>query len=282
MTFAGADRVHFIGIGGAGMSAIAKVLLERGTSVSGSDLKGSRAMTVLEAMGADVHVGHSAELVERAELVIVSAAIPHANPELARATADGIKVMGRGEALAAMLDGHRSIIVAGTHGKTTTTSMIVSILTNAGLDPTFLVGGGLNDSGTNARSGSTDIAVAESDESDGSFLLLHPHVGVVTNIEMDHVDHWGSLDELERAFDDFMASTDQQGSLVVPCGDIESRALAMRRGTVLSFGAGGALEAKAIQTEGQVTAFMLSTPSGEAEVHLRSLGSHNVSNALAA
>jgi UDP-N-acetylmuramate--alanine ligase len=282
MTFAGADHVHFIGIGGAGMSAIAKVLLERGTSVSGSDLKGSRAMTVLEAMGADVHVGHSAKLVEGAGLVIVSAAIPPSNPELARATADGIKVMGRGEALAAMLDGHRSIIVAGTHGKTTTTSMIVSILTNAGLDPTFLVGGGLNDSGTNARSGSTDIAVAESDESDGSFLLLHPHVGVVTNIEMDHVDHWGSLDELERAFDDFMASTDQQGSLVVPCGDIESRALATRQGTVLSFGAGGALEAKAIQTEGQVTAFTLSTPSGEADVRLRALGSHNVSNALAA
>lgn len=277
-----ARRVHFVGIGGAGMSAIAKVLLERGTAVSGSDLKGSRGMTVLGAMGAEIHVGHDRAHIEGADLVIVSAAIPEKNPELARARADGITVMGRGQALAALLEGHHSVIVAGTHGKTTTTSMCVSVLTTAGLDPTYLVGGGLNDSGTNARSGSGDLAVAESDESDGSFLLLKPSVAVITNIEMDHVDHWSSFDELANAFDGFMTSTAEAGTLVVPAGgDIEAHARATGR-TVLTFGAGGDVRADSVGSSDLTTLFSLVTPEGSGQVVLQAMGDHNVANALAA
>ena len=282
MTFAGASRVHFVGISGAGMSAIAKVLLERGTHVSGSDLKSSRAMTVLGAMGAEVHVGHDEAHVSGADLVVVSAAIPSSNPELLAARRDGLPVMGRGEALAALLGSHRSVIVAGTHGKTTTTSMIVSILRSAGLDPTFLVGGGLNDSGTNARAGTDDLAVAESDESDGSFLLLRPHVAVVTNIEMDHVDHWRSLEELEGAFSTFMASTSPSGTIIVPAGSgTEERARATGR-TILSFGSGGDVRASDTETVGQETHFQLATAQGSGQVRLQALGAHNVANALAA
>lgn len=282
MTLAGATRVHFVGIGGAGMSAIAKVLLERGMAVSGSDLKTSRAMTALGAMGAEVHVGHDAAHIDGADLVVVSAAIPSNNPELAAATDAGLKVMGRGEALAALLESDRALIVAGTHGKTTTTSMLVSILTAAGLDPTYLVGGGLNDSGTNARSGSSDLAVAESDESDGSFLLLHPHIAVVTNIEMDHVDHWGSMDELNDAFASFMASTSESGTVVVPAGgEIEAMARTTGR-SVITFGPEGDVRAESSATSDRITSFSLVTPNGVFDAQLHALGSHNILNALAA
>ena len=264
------------------MSAIAKVLLERGVAVSGSDLKGSRAVTVLAAMGAEVHLGHDASHLNAAELVVVSAAIPPSNPELAAARNEGLRVMSRGEALAALLESQRSLIVAGTHGKTTTTSMIVSILRSAGLDPTFLVGGGLNDSGTNARSGSSDLAVAESDESDGSFLLLHPHIAVVTNIEMDHVDHWGSLGELNRAFASFMSATSHGGIVVVPAGgDIEATARSTGR-DVVTFGPGGDVRAENITTSGRETRFSLVTVRGTEPAGLQALGEHNVANALAA
>lgn len=282
MSLLDATRVHFVGIGGAGMSAIAKVLIERGVSVSGSDLKTSRAATVLAAMGAEVHVGHDAALVDGADLVVVSAAIPERNPELARARAEGIQVMGRGEALAALLEGQRSVIVAGTHGKTTTTSMIVSVLHSAGLDPTYLVGGGLNDSGTNARSGADDLAVAESDESDGSFLLLHPTVAVITNIEMDHVDHWRSLEELDRAFDGFMAATDAAGLLVVPAQDSLVARAQSAGPRVVTFGPGGEIQATGVESTSEGTRFVLEAGGSSAAVHLHALGDHNVMNALAA
>ena len=282
MTFAGASKVHFIGIGGAGMSAIAKVLLERGIAVSGSDLKGSRATTVLSAMGAAVSIGHDAGAIEGVDLVVVSAAIPEHNVELAAALAAGVRVLGRGEALAELVGGTRSIVVAGTHGKTTTTSMIVSILHASGVDPTYLVGGGLNDAGTNARSGSSDLIVAESDESDGSFLLLSPHVSVVTNIEMDHVDHWSSMDELTEAFERFMGSTAADGTIVVPAGGaIEEMGRASGR-RVITFGSGGDVSADDMQVEGHETRFMLSHADATMPVRVHALGAHNVANALAA
>jgi UDP-N-acetylmuramate--alanine ligase len=282
MNFMKTTKVHFIGIGGAGMSAIAKVLLERGVTVSGSDLKGSRAMTVLAALGAAVHLGHDRSNIGDADVVVVSAAIPESNPELSHARSSGLTVMTRGEALATLLEDSRSVIVAGTHGKTTTTSMIVSIMRTAGLDPTFLVGGGLNDSGTNALSGSSDLAVAESDESDGSFLLLHPHIGVITNIEMDHVDHWRSVEDLMAAFQDFMSAADPAGALIVPAGgDIEAMARATGR-TVLTFGEGGDIRSDGIRSSGHETLFSLTTPQGVGEATLHALGEHNVANALAA
>lgn len=276
------QRVHLIGIGGAGMSAIAKVLLERGTQVSGSDLKPSRTATVLQAMGAVVSLGHDASHIEGATVVIRSSAIPDENVELRAALQAGIPVLSRGEALASILEDRRSVVVAGTHGKTTTTSMIVSIVAAAGLDPTYLVGGGLNDAGTNARAGSGDIAIAESDESDGSFLLLAPTIAVITNVEMDHVDHWGTFDELTSAFTRFMEATDPGGALIVPAGRELERTARSLDTPVVTFGDGGDFSAVEIANEQQATSFTLKTASGEAPVLLQALGAHNISNALAA
>jgi UDP-N-acetylmuramate--alanine ligase len=283
MSFSAPHKVHFVGIGGAGMSAIAKVLIERGFEVSGSDLKASRAATVLEAMGASIHIGHEAALVESALSVVVSAAIPRTNPEYERADELGLALMTRGEALAALLADARSLVVAGTHGKTTTTSMIVTILRAAGVDPTYLVGAGLNDVGTNARSGTGELAVAESDESDGSFLLLSPDIAVVTNIEMDHVDHWASFDELAGAFRQFMSSARAGGTLVVPAADhglvSHARSLGQR---VITFGEGGDVTAAEVELRGNSARFELRSSDDERSVVLRVPGEHNVSNALAA
>ena len=212
-------RVHFIGIGGAGMSAIAKVLFEAGVGVSGSDLKRSRAATLLEAMGAGIRIGHRAGDVTGADVVVVSSAIPPSNPELQKAQELGIPTLSRGEALAGLLEGSPSIVVAGTHGKTTTTSMIVTILRSAGRDPTYLVGGGLNDVGSNAKLGAEPLAVAESDESDGSFLLLSPWIAVVTNIDADHLDYWGSEEALRRGFESFIHGVAPNGAAIAPAAE---------------------------------------------------------------
>lgn len=281
MTLMSGTRVHFIGIGGAGMSAIAKVLIERHIPVSGSDLKRSQAATVLEAMGATVQIGHEAAAVQGAGVVVVSSAIRPSNPELIAAQDAALPILTRGEALAALLAEHRSIVVAGTHGKTTTTSMIVAILRAAAVDPTYLVGAGLNDSGTNARSGSSELAVAESDESDGSFLLLEPSVGVVTNVEEDHVDHWSSLEDLRSAFDRFIALTRE--AVILPSTDdalVASARAAGRR--IIAFGPGGEVHANDVVASGTGSTFVLRAGEREERVRLRVPGEHNVSNALAA
>ena len=276
-------KVHFVGIGGAGMSAIAKVLLERGYEVSGSDLKRSRAALMLEAMGARVHIGHRASLVESSDMVVVSSAIPADNPELARARELGMNVVARGQALALLLQGRRSIVVAGTHGKTTTTSMITSVLSACGLDPTYLVGAGLNDVGTNARHGHGDIAVAEADESDGSFLLLEPHIAVVTNVEADHLDYWGSLEAIRQGFERFLERVVPGGTVIVPGDDQELRAAASAsRRTVTTFGRGGDVAAADVKPGAGESRFTLVCPQGSARVALRVPGLHNISNALAA
>ncbi len=277
------QRVHFIGIGGVGMSAIAKVLLERGVEVTGSDLKRSRVASVLEAMGATVHIGHDPAHVDQASIVVVSSAISRSNPEYQRALELNLEVITRGKALAAVLEGFRSVVIAGTHGKTTTTSMIVTVLKSAGIDPTFLVGAGLNDSGTNARAGTSDIAVAEADESDGSFLLLKPHVSVITNLEMDHIDHWGTMEALTEAFREFAFQTDEGGCLVVPATDAELLAMVSATGRrILSFGEGGEVEAVGVDLTGLGARFTLRSAGSGAEVELRVPGTHNVANALAA
>lgn len=283
--FAPASGVHFIGVGGAGMSAIAKVLLERGCRVSGSDLKRSRAATILEAMGAEVHIGHDASLIDkyRPEYVVASSAIPRSNPELERASELSLRVVSRGEALAGVLEGSRSIVVAGTHGKTTTTSMIVSIVSAAGLNPTYLVGGGLNDVGTNARSGTDDLAVAESDESDGSFLLLSPHIAVVTNVEADHLDYWKSGDEVTKAFEHFLVRVDPDGAIVLPVGLEELAGSAAGLGArLVTFGAAGTVRAENVAVSGRSCSFALVSPDGRAQTTLRVPGMHNVANATAA
>jgi UDP-N-acetylmuramate--alanine ligase len=233
---AGADltrvhRVHMVGIGGAGMSAIARLLLARGIEVSGSDLKRSRTTDELRSAGAVVFVGHAAEHVQargRPGAVVVSAAIPEGNPELVRARHDGLPVWTRAEVLAALMRGARSIAVSGTHGKTTTTSMVSVILERAGLEPSFVIGGDLNESGTGARHGSGDWFVAESDESDGSFLLLQPEIAVVTNVADDHLNFYRDAHQIRRAFASFFERADT----IVACGDdqgvLESLSIAER------------------------------------------------------
>ncbi|MGE5460707.1 MAG: UDP-N-acetylmuramate--L-alanine ligase [Solirubrobacterales bacterium] len=199
-------RLHLIGIGGAGMRNLAKLFLARGTEVSGSDMKDSNGLRELEGLGATVSVGHAASQLGEPDAVVISSAIHETNPELAEARRRGIPVWARAQALAALAAGARTIAIAGTHGKTTTTSMVGLVLERAGLDPTYLVGGEPNESGSGARSGSGGLFVAEADESDGSFLLLRSDVGIVTNVEVDHVDFYrGGREEIEAAFALFAA-----------------------------------------------------------------------------
>ncbi|HZP90481.1 MAG TPA: UDP-N-acetylmuramate--L-alanine ligase [Actinomycetota bacterium] len=208
--------VHMIGIGGAGMRNLAKLLMARGIRVSGSDLKDSKGLRELAAAGARVFVGHRPEQVGEPDAVIISSAILERNPELAEARRRGTPVWIRAQALAAAAVGKRAIAVSGTHGKTTTTSMVGLVLERAGLDPTYVVGGEPNESGSGARSGSGDLFVAEADESDGSFLLFRPEVGIVTNVDLDHVDFYpGGLPEIQAAFGAFA----ERCAHVVACAD---------------------------------------------------------------
>ena len=184
----GIRRIHMIGIGGAGMRNLARLFLSRGIEVTGSDLKDSKGMTELRELGAGVAVGHSADRVGDPDAVVISSAIAESNPELVEARRRDIPVWMRAQALAAAAAKQRTIAVTGTHGKTTTTAMVGLVLERAGLDPTYVIGGDPNETGSGARSGDGDLFVAEADESDGSFLLLRPTIGIVTNVEVDHVD----------------------------------------------------------------------------------------------
>ena len=219
-------HVHFVGIGGAGMSGIARVLLARGSAVSGSDAKDSRTTAALRAVGATVHVGHAAGHVDGADTVVVSTAIRQDNPELVAARERGLRVLIRAEALAACLVGRRGVAVAGTHGKTTTTSMLTVAVQHCGVDPSFAIGGDLNEAGSNAHHGSGELFVVEADESDGSFLAYRPYAAIVTNVEADHLDHYGDVAAVHRAFDDFVATIDRSGFLVACADDPGSRRLA--------------------------------------------------------
>lgn len=209
---------HFIGIGGAGMSGIALVLHERGVRVTGSDLKESRYSRALADAGVPVAIGHDAANLGDPEVVVVSTAIPERNPELAEAVRRGIPVWPRARMLAHVADGRRTVAVAGTHGKTSTSSMIATMLSAMRLDPTFLIGGEVDSFGTNAREGSGEYYVVEADESDGSFLYLEPSVSVITNVEADHMDHYASLAEIEETFTRFVERTAADGTIVA-CAD---------------------------------------------------------------
>lgn len=219
--------VHFIGVGGAGMSALALVLAERGASVSGSDLKESRYTRSLRAVGVDVRIGHTADNVGTPDVVVVSTAVPPTNPELMAALDRGLEVWPRAKMLAHLAGSQDTVAVAGTHGKTSTSSMIVWMLREMGESPSFCVGGIVDSIDSNAASGTGRAYVVEADESDGSFVYLKPHVAVITNIEADHLDHYGSLEEIERVFAEFMDRTDEDGALVV-CGD-DSRLVELAR-----------------------------------------------------
>ncbi len=210
--------VHFVGIGGAGMSGIARILLARGVPVSGSDRRDTPTLLALRALGARVEVGHAEEHLGAADTVVVSTAIRPDNPELATARSRGLRVLPRAVALASVMAGRRSVAVAGTHGKTSTTSMLTVAVQACGADPSFAIGGDLNESGSNAHSGEGDIFLAEADESDRSFLLLAPFGGIVTNVEADHLDNYGDLAAVEAAFDRFLQTVSPDGFVVV-CAD---------------------------------------------------------------
>ncbi|WP_027356101.1 UDP-N-acetylmuramate--L-alanine ligase [Desulfofundulus thermocisternus] len=211
-------RVHFIGIGGAGMSGLASILLDLGYEISGSDLSSTDITRRLESRGAVCHVGHASRNLDTSQLVVISSAIKPDNPELLAAREKGIPVIHRGDLLAWLMQRQKGIAVAGAHGKTTTTSMLALVLERSGFDPTIVIGGELNDIGGNAKLGRGEYLVAEADESDGSFLKLQPLAAIITNIEDDHLDHYGSVEEIKKAFRQFMHKVPEHG-LVVACID---------------------------------------------------------------
>jgi UDP-N-acetylmuramate--alanine ligase len=219
-------RVHFVGVGGAGMSGIARIMLARGVVVSGCDAKESRALTALRALGADIAVGHDAGHVSAADTIVTSSAIRPRNVELAAAQSAGLRVLPRAAALASVMIGSRGIAVAGTAGKTTTTSMLAVALQACGRDPSYAIGGDLNEPGSNAHAGTGAFFVAEADESDRSFLLLAPEAAVVTNVEPDHLDNYGSAAAVHEAFAAFVGRIRAGGAVVLGADNEGSRALA--------------------------------------------------------
>ncbi|MGB7173410.1 MAG: UDP-N-acetylmuramate--L-alanine ligase, partial [Candidatus Acidiferrales bacterium] len=213
--FGNFQRIHLVGIGGSGMSGIAEVLLALGYAVSGSDVKPSPTTERLRNLGAKIFDGHEAEQVRGAQVVVISSAIRADNPEIAEARKQKIPVIPRAEMLAELMRLKYGIAVAGAHGKTTTTSLVASVLAAAGLDPTFVVGGRVNAAGTNARVGQGDYMVVEADESDRSFLLLAPVVAVVTTIDREHLDQYASLEEIQAAFLEFVNRVPFYGAVIL-------------------------------------------------------------------
>jgi UDP-N-acetylmuramate--alanine ligase len=228
---------HFIGIGGAGMSGIAKVLHERGRSVTGSDMRESRYSAALAAMGVPVSIGHDAANLGDPEVVVVSTAIPDTNPELVEARRRGLTVWPRARMLAELAGDRLTVAVAGTHGKTSTSSMAAAAFLAAGEDPTFLIGGEVTGLGTNARGGTGRHYIVEADESDGSFLLLDPTCAIVTNIEADHLDHYDSLEEIVETFEAFLSHIRPGGVAVLCADDPILRSIACARdGRTITYG----------------------------------------------
>jgi UDP-N-acetylmuramate--alanine ligase len=222
--------VHVVAAGGAGMSGVVRLLLDDGVPVTGSDARDSATLRALAARGATVHVGHDAAHLGDAALVVVSTAVRPDNPEVRAAEAAGVPVVHRSVALAGLMHGSRVVAVAGTHGKTTTTSMLTVAARAAGLDPSYAIGGDLVVDGVNARRGTDGVFVAEADESDGSFLAYRPDVALVTNVEADHLDHYGDAEAVHAAFGRFAERVQPGGLLVVGADDRGSRALARSLG----------------------------------------------------
>jgi len=218
--------VHLIGVGGVGMSGVARLLLTRGIRVSGSELRDWPALAGLRALGGTIHMRHDVSNLDGVDTVVYSTAIPADHLELVEARRRGLRVLHRAEALAAAMSDRRAIAVAGTHGKTTTTSMITLVLQHAGLDPSFVIGGEISEVGSNAHHGSGEFFVAEADESDRSFLLYRPHVGIVTNIDADHLNTYGDLSGLRAAFEEFGRSVRPEGFVVACADDPDTRDLA--------------------------------------------------------
>ncbi len=280
------QHIHFVGIGGIGMSGIAEVLLNLGYRVSGSDLRDSPTTRRLARLGAAVHRGHDPSNLGDATVVVISSAVSGENPEVQEAQRRKIPVIPRAEMLAELMRMKYAVAVAGAHGKTTTTSLVAAVLSGAGLDPTVVVGGRLHSLGTNARLGQGEFLVAEADESDGSFLLLVPTVAVITNIDREHMDHYGSEEALEQAFVDFANKVPFYGAVVACLDDPRVQAVLPRiRKRTLSYGLSSQADVSArdLETRGPRTRFTVVREGREAgQVALGLPGLHNVQNALAA
>ncbi|MFN6543320.1 UDP-N-acetylmuramate--L-alanine ligase [Mycolicibacterium nivoides] len=291
------QRVHMVGIGGAGMSGVARILLDRGGLVSGSDAKESRGVVALRARGAEVRIGHDASSLDLlpggpTAVVTTHAAIPKTNPELVEARRRGIPVILRPVVLAKLMAGYTTLMVTGTHGKTTTTSMLIVALQHSGFDPSFAVGGELGEAGTNAHHGSGKCFVAEADESDGSLLEYTPNVAVVTNIEADHLDFFGSEEAYTAVFSAFVDRIAPGGALVVCTDDPGAAALAehtdslgirvLRYGSAPADGLAGTLLSWEQQGTGAVAHIQLAGEPHPRAVRLAVPGRHMALNALAA
>jgi len=279
--------IHFVGIGGIGMSGIAEVLLNIGFTVKGSDLREGESVDRLRSLGAVIHIGHRAENVGDADVLVRSTAVHASNPELVEAHARLIPVIQRAEMLAELMRLKHGIAVAGTHGKTTTTSMLATLLDAGGLDPTVVIGGRLDSlGGTNARLGTGDYMVAEADESDGTFLLLSPTVSLVTNIDAEHLDHYGDVETLEATFLDFMNRVPFYGFSVL-CVDHPTvqRLIPQVRRRVVTYGLSRQADYRAanLRRDGMETRFTVyQRDEVLGDVVLGMPGLHNVSNAVGA
>src|SRR3954453_3937510 len=279
--------VHFIGIGGAGMSGIARIMLARGLRVSGTDRRDSSTMRGLPALGARGGGGHDAAHPRDAATVVVSTAIRAENPELVAARERGLRVVPRAVALASVMAGRRSVAVAGTHGKTSTTSMLTVAVQACGVDPSFAIGGTLNESGSNAHAGEGDLFVAEADESDRSFLLLSPYAAIVTNVEADHLDNYGNLAAVEAAFDRFVQTVHPEG-FVVLCADDRGAARladvpAKARRRTYGTGDGADLRLVDLDVAGDGTSYTAVVDGAElGRVGIRVPGAHMARNSAAA
>ncbi|HEY2709428.1 MAG TPA: UDP-N-acetylmuramate--L-alanine ligase [Caulobacteraceae bacterium] len=284
--------VHFVGIGGIGMSAIAEIMLRIGYQVQGSDARAGANTERLEKLGAKVFIGHEAAHIEGASALVYTSAVKADNPELAAARARRIPLVRRAEMLAELMRQQHSVAVGGTHGKTTTTSMVAAILDAAGFDPTVVNGGIINAYGANAKVGEGDWIVVEADESDGTFLRLRPTVAVVTNIDPEHLDHYGDFEAVKKAFQTFVESIPFYGFAAVGIDDpdVQEMASKVENRRLITYGMNPQSEVRAmnigIGAEGSTFDVLISGPNDATtmlgEIRLPMAGQHNVQNALAA
>ncbi len=278
-------HVHLVAIGGIGMSGIAEILVNSGFTVTGSDLVEGPTLARLRDLGVTCKVGHVAEQVAGADVVVFSTAVAADNPELLEARRRGIPVIGRGEMLAELMRLKHGIAVAGSHGKTTTSSLVAEVLFAGGLDPTAVIGGRLHSFGSNARLGAGPYIVAEADESDGSFLRLSPTWAVVTNVDREHLDHYGSFEALQKSFLYFLGRVPFYGAAIVCLEDPVLRDILHElkcRQVGYGFGEDAALRGEILEQNSKGTRFTWKTATLSGEVELPILGEHNLLNALAA
>jgi UDP-N-acetylmuramate--alanine ligase len=284
MNFGDIKNIHFVGIGGIGMSGIAEILSSGGAAVSGCDAKRSAATELLQSRGVQVTIGHDPAHLDGVELVVITAAVKGEHPEVDAARARGIRIMKRAEVLGALVNPKRAIGISGTHGKTTTSAMVSVVLGEAGLDPTVLVGGILRNLNTNAKSGAGDLLVVEADEYARTFHHLHPEVAVVTNIEADHLEYYGSLGAIREAFQIFLDGVKPEGVIIGCVDDPDVAALLDNlppERNVVRYGLSEAAELRAVNLEFHDRGTRFEVP-GVGAFKLFLPGEHNVRNALAA